>query len=140
LRPGTLRNWEQRYRLLKPSRTRGGTRLYRAADVERIFEIQWQLAHNGNSLLAIGAGQGLPPGGSVAGIREAEALYALAQVLTDGGSLQPVLQAAASHLLELLDGDAAQAAAAIRHAQRFAGLLGGKLERPASSPVGREAA
>jgi len=53
LRPGTLRNWEERYRLLTPARTAGGTRLYSRDDVKRIREIQNMLRRNGNSLLAV---------------------------------------------------------------------------------------
>jgi DNA-binding transcriptional MerR regulator len=53
LRPGTLRNWEERYRLLVPARTAGGTRLYSQEDVKRIREIQSLLRLNGNSLLGV---------------------------------------------------------------------------------------
>jgi signal transduction histidine kinase len=52
-RAGTLRNWEERYRLLTPGRTEGGTRLYSPADVRRIQEIQRLLKANGHSLLAV---------------------------------------------------------------------------------------
>lgn len=53
LRPGTLRNWEERYGLLEPARTAGGTRLYSQGDVRRIQEIQRLLKTNGKSLLAV---------------------------------------------------------------------------------------
>src|ERR687898_537560 len=34
--PDTLRKWEQRYRILKPSRTSGGQRRYSERDVARV--------------------------------------------------------------------------------------------------------
>src|SRR5688572_16347090 len=36
LSPEILRAWERRYRAIEPLRTPGGTRRYRAADVERL--------------------------------------------------------------------------------------------------------
>jgi len=50
---GTLRNWEERYGLLRPGRTPGGTRLYSPHDIRRVRAIQDQLGGNGNSLLAV---------------------------------------------------------------------------------------
>ena len=59
LRPGTLRNWEERYGLLNPARTPGGTRLYSEQDVDRIREIQGLLRRNGKSLLAVAGSLGI---------------------------------------------------------------------------------
>jgi DNA-binding transcriptional MerR regulator len=47
----TLRAWENRYRLLRPSRTAGGQRLYSAEDEARVREVQ-RLASEG---VAVGA-------------------------------------------------------------------------------------
>ncbi len=58
LRPGTLRNWEERYGLLDPARTPGGTRLYSQEDVRRVREIQDMLRRNGKSLLAVAGALG----------------------------------------------------------------------------------
>ena len=40
LSPATLRLWEEQYGLLTPERTRGGTRLYSEADIERALLIR----------------------------------------------------------------------------------------------------
>ena len=61
LRPGTLRNWEERYGLLEPARTPGGTRLYSQEDVRRVREIQDMLRRNGKSLLAVAGSLGTSP-------------------------------------------------------------------------------
>jgi DNA-binding transcriptional MerR regulator len=47
----TLRAWESRYRLLRPSRTAGGHRLYSAEDEARIREVQALIAEG----VAVGA-------------------------------------------------------------------------------------
>src|SRR5436190_6347674 len=43
LSPELLRAWEQRYGLLKPSRTAGGLRLYSQADEQRLRAMQAEL-------------------------------------------------------------------------------------------------
>src|SRR5436190_21936770 len=43
LSPELLRAWEQRYGLLKPSRTAGGLRLYSQADEQRLRAMQVEL-------------------------------------------------------------------------------------------------
>ena len=40
LTPATLRAWERRYRVVEPSRSEGGQRLYSDADVERLVRIR----------------------------------------------------------------------------------------------------
>ncbi|MDE6301349.1 MAG: MerR family transcriptional regulator [Muribaculaceae bacterium] len=43
----TLRFWEQKFPDLKPSRTRGGTRFYTPADIEKIRLIQYLIKERG---------------------------------------------------------------------------------------------
>ncbi|MCU1452321.1 MAG: ycgE 1 [Acidimicrobiales bacterium] len=67
----TLRAWERRYRLLLPSRTAGGQRLYSADDEARVREVQ-QLIAGGYAVGAaaqwVAAGGSPGPGsGSIAG-------------------------------------------------------------------------
>jgi len=51
--PRTLRAWEERYRLVQPCRSPGGTRLYSQEDVERVRSITRVIAERRLSLRAI---------------------------------------------------------------------------------------
>ena len=73
LRPGTLRNWEERYGLLDPARTPGGTRLYSQEDVRRVREIQALLRRNGKSLLAVANSLGTSKSGAARPVRDPQA-------------------------------------------------------------------
>jgi len=53
LSPGTLRLWEDQFGLLTPDRSRGGTRLYSDADVERARYVRRLLRGRGYTLEAI---------------------------------------------------------------------------------------
>jgi DNA-binding transcriptional MerR regulator len=53
LSPSTLRLWEDQYALLTPDRSRGGTRLYSDADIERVHHIRELLRDRGYTLMAI---------------------------------------------------------------------------------------
>jgi len=81
IRPGTLRNWEERYGLLKPERTAGGTRLYSRQDVERIREIQALRRSNGNSLLAVA--RSLQSAGQRSGRRKSDRVIADVGAMVD---------------------------------------------------------
>jgi CheY-like chemotaxis protein len=65
LSPATLRNWEQRYRIVEPQRSQGGHRLYSRDDVERLRFIVSRLEDGlqpgeAHLLLAERLEQGLP--------------------------------------------------------------------------------
>ena len=53
LSPSTLRLWEDQYGLLAPHRTRGGTRIYSEADVERVLYVRHLVRERGIALRAI---------------------------------------------------------------------------------------
>jgi DNA-binding transcriptional MerR regulator len=53
LTPATLRLWEEQYGLLAPQRSRGGTRLYSEADVERVHLIRTLVRERGFTLEAV---------------------------------------------------------------------------------------
>jgi DNA-binding transcriptional MerR regulator len=43
LEPATIRNWEERYRLVRPQRSAGGQRLYSRRDVDRLLFVKRRL-------------------------------------------------------------------------------------------------
>ena len=53
LSPSTLRLWEDQYGLLAQHRTRGGTRIYSEADVERVLYVRHLVRERGIALRAI---------------------------------------------------------------------------------------
>src|SRR5438874_10972731 len=53
LSPSSLRLWEDQYGLLAPHRTRGGTRIYSEADVERVLYVRHLVRERCIALLAI---------------------------------------------------------------------------------------
>jgi len=49
-----IRNWEDKYKLLSPARTKGGHRLYSTRDVKLIRQIKHLVEDAGLSLQAVG--------------------------------------------------------------------------------------
>lgn len=75
LTPATLRAWERRYRVVEPSRSEGGQRLYSDADVERLVRLR-RLADAGRSISVVAAMKD----------EEAEALLQEDQAQRSGGA------------------------------------------------------
>ena len=48
LSPALLRAWEKRYRVVTPSRSEGGQRLYSDEDVHRLALLQWVVEEGRN--------------------------------------------------------------------------------------------
>lgn len=57
-----LRSWETEYRLLQPSRSKGGHRLYSRRDLELVRLIRRLVEEEGMSLQAVGAWLAAHPG------------------------------------------------------------------------------
>lgn len=70
LEPATIRNWEERYRLVQPQRSAGRQRLYSRRDVERLLFLKRRLdegmhAAEAHRLLAAQLEAGLPVSGEL---------------------------------------------------------------------------
>jgi CheY-like chemotaxis protein len=81
LASATIRNWEERYGVVKPGRSEGGHRLYSRDDVERLGFVAARLEE---------------------GVHAAEAHRLLAERLDQGGSVAERLEVEAPRLLILL--------------------------------------
>ena len=70
--PDTLRKWEQRYAILRPTRTAGGQRRYSELDVERVEWLRARLAEGyriGEAAALLGTGDWRAPRDEVRRLR-----------------------------------------------------------------------